>query len=314
MCLTEPNDRVLLLSPDAGGHESYPEICRRLSLHVDEMPFDYENVDYRIAETNALLQENRYSAVILPPSDLIIPPPIDEFDLPENTSVLYDCTQSFGLIAAGIHPNPMKANRKVVLLGGTHKTVSGPTSGLILCNNDDIIPRIENTITPIYVRNPHPHHVASLALALIEFIEHGNEYMEATVRNSNTLGDMLDSKQFNLKRLRPGLNEKFTLTHQLFLSVTEEDAYSITKTARNLNISMDKKDKKMYGQAGIRIGSQAVTRLGWGTEEFSIFANLMQKIRNGDDEDSLLAIAEKIRGKNHVHFSISANEHGFLGA
>ena len=310
MALTDAGDKVLLLHPDAGGHESFPEICKRLSLNVDDVPFDYLTVEYDIQKINTLLASNEYRAIIIPPSDLIAPPPIAQLEVPNDVIVLYDCTQSFGFIAAGIHPNPLQSGKKVVLLGGTHKTIAGPTCGLVLCNDTRLAAVLEGQITPVYVRNPHPHHIASLTLALIEFIETGSSFMSRILDNANILGKLLEERGFSVIKTAPPPTA-YTLTHQILLSLDFATMERIEKNARRLNISLDTKNKKIYGKAGIRLGLQAVTRLGWKQADLKKLADLLAMMRQGLTVNELVPLANELRGKDSVMFTIRSSEHGF---
>jgi len=311
MSLTEPGEKVLLLSPDAGGHDSFPEICRRLSLSVDMLPFDYDSIMYNVSEINHLLDKNNYSAVIIPPSDLIAAPPIHQINTKKDTYIIYDCTQSFGLIASKHHNNPLSLDKKIILLGGTHKTISGPTSGLVLCNNKETITRIEKKISPTYIRNPHPHHIAALFLSLVEFIEYGSEFMQKTIANANFLAAMLEERGFNVKKLNDNSSWKYTETHQIFLSLTIDESNRIDKQARRLNISLNKKNIRIYGNSGIRLGTQAITRLGWDNNMLSDFSDLLLKMKDNTPFNESVKTAELLRGKNEILFSFDSNEHGF---
>lgn len=312
MSLTSIGDRVLLLSPDAGGHESFLAICTRLGLDFEYIPFDLAAPSYDVDRLNALLRTQEYAAVIFPPSDLIFPPPIEEMDVPATTRIIYDCTQSFGLIAAGYHANPLASPNDVVLLGGTHKTLPGPTCGLVMANNEKTADLLESSITPSFVRNPQPHHVASLALTLIEFIEHGSAFMGQVISNANFLAAALEERGFVVKKLPQNNRWRYTLTHQIFLSMTPEEASTLHRSCRRLNISLDQKDKKMYGPAGVRLGVQAVTRLGWGEDELVTFADLLAAINAGQDDATLRQQFDLLRGKQKCLFAADANVHESL--
>ena len=309
MSLTSIGDRVLLLNPDAGGHESFIALCDRLGLAHDPVPFDVVNIQYDIAALKNIVSERAYAAIIFPPSDLISPPPIEDLTVPETTRIIYDCTQSFGLIATGHHPNPLQTRHDVVLLGGTHKTLPGPVCGLVMANRELTANLLENSITPSFVRNPQPHHVASLALTLIEFIEHGQRYMDQVVSNANALAEALRQRGFDVKSLGEGASQPFTVTHQVFVSVRPEEAKELHRTCRRLNITLDQRDKRMYGPAGIRLGVQAVTRLGWGENELGAFADFLLAVRDRRPHDELKRRADAMRGKEACLYAIDVSGH-----
>lgn len=67
--------------------------------------------------------------------------------------IIYDATQTLGLIAGKILPNPIDCCDNIVLIGGTHKTFPGVTCGYIATNTDAIIQPINQNISPNYFRN-----------------------------------------------------------------------------------------------------------------------------------------------------------------
>lgn len=302
MSLTEVGDNILLLAPDAGGHSSYIEISRRLGLNVTLIPYNFEKLEYDIIAINKLLNKKTFKAIVIGPSDLISPPPFEQFNIPSETLLIYDATQSLGLIAAKIHNNPLHIVENSVLIGGTHKTISGPTSGLILCNNQNIYTVLEKKVSPTYIRNPHPHHIVSLLLALIEFKKYGLIYMQTILKNVNLLGKSLSDKNFDVLRCNNG---DYSNTHQLFISLPINERDNIELVARRLNISLDKRSRPIYGGSGLRLGVQAITRLGWERKEINLFSQLLSDIRQSKEIEDLNLIASKLRGKNKVLYSIS---------
>lgn len=89
------------------------------------------------------------------------------------------------------------------MAGSTHKTLPGPTNGLILTNSSDIINKIDLKINPDYLRNVQLHQIMSLIFTLEEFSIFGKEYCEHMVKVANMLGKLLEEKGFNIvKRIK----------------------------------------------------------------------------------------------------------------
>lgn len=301
MSLTEENDNILLLGPNEGGHSSYVEITRRLSLNVTYIPYIHTKLIYNINQINKIIKEKKIKFIIIGPSNIISPPPIHLLDLNNETIVIYDATQSLGLIGTGHHRNPLNDIQNVVLIGGTHKTISGPTSGLILCKNKELTIKLETKISPIYIRNPHPHHIASLFLALLELKHFGKEFMDKILLNAHILGKALENEGFCVLK---NLDNSFTKTHQLFIKLNEEERDTIEIMSRRLNISLDKQSSTLYDGSGIRLGVQAITRLGWTEKELQKFAKLLSQMKLNTDINKLSNIVNSLRGKKKVLFKM----------
>ena len=68
-----------------------------------------------------------------------------------------------GLVAAGVHPNPLEYAD--VVTSTTHKTLRGPRGGMILCNNPDIAKKVNSAIFPGIQGGPLMHVIAAKAVA-----------------------------------------------------------------------------------------------------------------------------------------------------
>lgn len=263
LSLLNVGDEILHLSPSAGGHESFPVILKRLGFISTEVPYDFNNLKPDYSALNELLISGRYKAVLFAPSDIISFPELNEIEIPEETILIYDATQTLGHIAAGIAPNPLEQQQNCVLVGGTHKSLPGPTSGLILCRNERLSQILDSTVSPIYIRNPQPHQIASLLLTLIEFSEFGYDYMSATTNNANLLASHLCNHGVEVLSPSSNLSRRWTNTHQLILHCAKDELSVVERNASKHGVTLNIKTKKIYKGSGIRLGLQEITRFGW---------------------------------------------------
>lgn len=304
MSITKNGDKVLLLSVDSGAHDSFKPICERLGLDFHFIPYNYDSYQIDYSLLNQEISKNEYSLIIIPPSDIISPPSLDLINLTPNCRIYYDVTQTLGLIGAGLVPNPLDLEAPIVLSAGTHKTFPGPTSGLILTNDSTLKKQIDTKVSPHFVRNPQPHQIASLLLALIEFLEFGHLYMKEIVANANYTARELEKQGFNIVRAS---DTKYTQTHQIFILLdNERELELMIKNAQSFNISIDKKSKKIFNYHGIRLGLQAVTRLGWKQSDFKLFAEILNKLRSIHfDEQTIIDSIKKLpnKGGNKLKFT-----------
>ncbi len=293
MTLTNINDRILLLSEDSGGHPSVIEICIRLGLNIKFVPFDYNKYDIDYEQLNKLIIEFKPDYICLAPSDIIFPFSIEKIEL-NGSVLLYDASQILGLIAGKTAKNPLMVNEKIVLFGGTHKTIPGPTHGIIMTNNKAIGNIIESTISPKYIRNTQMNQVISLLFALTEFKEYGAEYTQSIIENANLLAHELEKQSFVIAKR----GDVYSKTHQIFIKCSKKQMDTIYKNAIISNVTLNKKERKLFGGFGIRLGVQEITRYNWdknAIKEISkiIFLLSQEPLQNNECNEIIKKLPDK---------------------
>ena len=291
--------KVLLTSNDQGGHPSVPLLLGLYGIRFDVVPYDYENMDLDYSALNELLSSGQYNAVIIAQSDLLKPADASKIHA-DVDMIIYDATQTFGMIAAGIHENPLNAHENLILIGGTHKTLPGPTSGLIMINRQEWIEKIDSLISPSYLRNTQPNNIAGVLLALLEQEQSGREYQLNTIKNANLLAEYLDEAGFDVIKLPEG---NYTSTHQIFISTSLEQKETIVKNAHRLGITLNGKEKRLFGGCGIRLGLQEVSRYGWGREEMQVLAKIFAELaKDKPDEKYISAVKSSLAPRKIATF------------
>lgn len=271
LSLVKQNDNVLILSAESGGHAALPNILERLGINYIEAPFNYNITDYDYDSINNILEEQNIDFVLLAPTDIIFLPAFNALHLPTDTVLIFDASQVLAYYINNISDNPLYLNNKVILMGGTHKTIPGVAKALIMTNDEKLAYKIDTTINPLYLRNTHMQNVASLILTLIEMEYYAEEYCTCMTKNSNYLGKKLDELGFEVINRRG----TYSQTHQLFIHMPRVERDIFFGRANQLGISLNKKDKKLFKGSGIRLGIQEVTRYGWGVEEMNIIAEIL---------------------------------------
>ena len=282
MSLLKNTDSVLITTPDQGGHASIPIILDKLGIRYDAIPYDYDNYQIDYMKLNRKIESRAYSFLIFCQSDIINPPDMSQISLPKSMGVIYDGTQTLGLIASGVVKNPLDIVENIVLIGGTHKTLPAPACGLIMTNCSSYQQRLEKNITPNYLRNTQPNHIAALLLSLLEQEKDGTAYQKLTVEIANQLGKELVDLDFNIAILK---NNQYTYTHQLFLLMSQADADDFYQTSEKYNITLNKKHKRLFANDGIRIGTQEIARYNWNPYNIKMLAQLLKAIKMHHDED-----------------------------
>lgn len=282
MSLLKNTDSVLITTPDQGGHASIPIILEKLGVNYEAIPYDYDNYQINYKELNNLCKSGLYKFLIFCQSDIINPPDMSKISLPDSMGIIYDGTQTLGLIAAGVLENPLEYINNIVLIGGTHKTLPAPACGLIMTNCSNYQQQLQKNITPNYLRNTQPNHIAALLLALIEQENFGKSYQNLTVKIANQLAEELSNLGFNIAKLK---SNKYTYTHQLFILMNSLDTNEFYQTAENYNITLNKKHKRLFANDGIRIGTQEIARYNWKFGDVKMLAQLLYAIKNHNEKD-----------------------------
>ena len=294
------NRNALVTSPDSGGHQSIPRILNLLGYNVDYIPYDYKEYDINYSETNKLIKNKSYSLIVFAQSDLIRQPNIDLLDITDNEIIIFDATQTLGLIAAELLPNPLQSKHKnTILIGGTHKTFPGPSCGLIMTNNLELSKKIDEYISPLCIRDFHPENTAKLLLSLIEFEQLGKYYQDKIVWTARTLACLLEEEGFNIAKFK----NNYTETHQIFILTNSECMNRIYNKALKFGITLNKKNKPLFSNYGIRIGVQQIARYDWGIEELKNLAKIFYLLDDIKDND--MEIKELIKiliTKKNPHF------------
>lgn len=105
---------------------------------------------------------------------------------------------------------------------------------------------------------------------------------------ANLLAGYLKENGFNILEIPP----KFTYTHQLFISMPYTLAEDFYKKCVEYGVSINLRNKRLYNPCGIRIGTQEISRYGWGKEEMFLIAEILKDIR--DNEGIIPDILAKI--------------------
>ncbi len=282
--LTEPGDKVAALRISDGGHISHREISAPgvRGLEVLTLPFDAEEMEIDVDEALKLIETEEPEVVILGASLFLFPHPVAEISDAVKTydgKVIYDGAHVLGLIAGGTFQDPLREGADV-LTGSTHKTLPGPQGGIILCGKE-LADAVDEAVFPGLVSNHHLHHVAGLAVALAEFMIHGEEYAKATVENARKLGEALYEE--GLEVLCP--HKGFTRSHQVAVDVRKHGGGArVSERLEKANIICNKNllpwddESESDDPSGIRLGTQELTRLGMGPSEMEFVAELIADV------------------------------------
>ncbi len=178
---------------------------------------------------------------------------------------MVDMAHIAGLVAAGLHPNPVPYADIVTTT--THKTLRGPRGGLILCKQE-LANAIDKAIFPGNQGGPLMHIIAAKAVCFGEALKpEFKEYQQKIVDNAQILSNALLEKGLNL--VSGGTDNHLMLLDLRGTGVTgKELEHRLDEVHITLNKNAVPADpEKPFVTSGVRIGTPAVTTRGFGKEE-----------------------------------------------
>ncbi len=272
MSFMKPGDTFLAMDLASGGHLTHgakPNLSGKWfnAVHYGVRK-DTELINYE--EVRDLAQKHQPKLIIAGGS--AIPRQIDfeKFrDIADeiNAFLMIDMAHFSGLVAAGLHPNPLEFAD--VATSTTHKTLRGPRGGIILTNNEDHAKKFNSAVFPGLQGGPLMHVIAAKAVAFEEALRpEFRAYQCNVIENAKMLAKRLEGRGF---RIVTGGTD----THVILVDVGSKNikGSEAEKSLGNANITCNKNSipfdtEKPMVTSGIRLGTPAGTTRGFGVEEF----------------------------------------------
>src|SRR6266487_1607571 len=283
--LTEPGDVIMSITQPFGGHSSNrvdgPAGVR--GLKIVDIPFDPVELEVDLDLFRKVAPLVRPKLVALGASMTLFAFPlqtISDIVAEWGGHVFFDGAHQLGLIAGGQFQDPLREGA-AVMTGSAGKTFSGPQSGIMVWDDQNLTIPITDTIFPVLAATHQVNRVAALAVSAAEMITFGQEYMAQIVRNAQALGAALARRSIPVL----GEHKGYTTTHQVIadvrqfgggLEVAQKLAQANIITNKNL-IPADKPEDWNH-PGGLRLGTTEITRLGMGEKDMETIADFMTRV------------------------------------
>jgi len=203
-----------------------------------------------------------------------------------------DMAHIAGLVAAGLHPNPVPYADVVTTT--THKTLRGPRGGLILAKAQ-YAKQLNMAIFPGIQGGPLEHVVAAKAVALLEALQPSfKTYAAQVIKNAQAMVEVfLDSP---LRVVSGGTDNHLFNLDVTPLGVTGKEAQErLDQVGITVNKNSIPNDSRSFiDPSGIRIGTSAITTRGMKEAQAQTVARLILKTLTASD-DQLLAIRQEVK-------------------
>ncbi len=294
----EPGDTVLGMNLSHGGHLTH-------GSPVNFSGVLYNFVEYGVDKETELLDYDvvREIALKVKPKMIVAGAsaysrPIDFAKFREiadevGAYLLVDMAHIAGLVAAGLHQNPVPHAHFVTTT--THKTLRGPRGGMVMCK-EEFAKKIDKTVFPGMQGGPLMHVIAAKAVAFKEALApEFKTYAQNVINNAQTLAAALEKE--GIRIVSGGTDNHIALLDVSALNITgkvaEEALDEIGITTNKNTIPFDKESP--FVTSGIRTGTSAVTSRGFGEAEMIEIASIIAKtLKNLDDAAVQKECAERV--------------------
>ncbi len=273
-----PGDTVLGMNLSHGGHLSHGSPVNISGKYFNIVPYgvteDTNTIDYD--EVRRLAIEHKPKLILAGAS--AYPRQIDFAKFAEiakevGAYFMVDMAHIAGLVAAGLHPNPVPYADFVTTT--THKTLRGPRGGLILCKEEHA-KMINKAIFPGIQGGPLMHVIAAKAVCLAEALtDDFKAYQQQVINNAQTLANGLMAE--GVKLVSGGTDNHLMLADLTSLGVTGKDAETMLD---EVHITVNKntipfETQSPFITSGIRIGTPASTSRGMKEDDMKEIAKLI---------------------------------------
>ena len=292
LALLEPNDMILGMSLDHGGHLTHGAKVNFSGRNYKSVQYGLhpETNDINYDEVRSLAKEHKPKLIIAGFSAFSGIVDWKRFrDIADETGslLLVDMAHVSGLVAAGEYPSPVPYAD--VVTSTTHKTLRGPRSGIILAKaNPEIEKKLNSAVFPGSQGGPLMHVVAAKALCFKEALDpEFKRYIQQVMTNAKVMAKTIMSHGIDI--VSGGTENHIVLVDLRNKNITGKD---LEKLLGTLNITVNKNavpndPASPFVTSGIRIGSPAVTTRGFKEKEIELISSWISEIINNFENNQL---------------------------
>ncbi|WP_085994040.1 serine hydroxymethyltransferase [Oceanobacillus senegalensis] len=205
--------------------------------------------------------------------------------------LMVDMAHIAGLVAAGLHPNPVPYADFVTTT--THKTLRGPRGGMILCK-EKYAKQVDKAVFPGIQGGPLMHIIAAKAVCFQEALSDDfKTYVKNILANAKSLGEAF--VQEGLRIVSGGTDNHLLLVDVTPLGLTGKVAEHVLDeigiTTNKNTIPFD--TNSPFVTSGVRIGTAAVTTRGFGEDEMKEIASIIATTLKNHEDEAVLEESRK---------------------
>ncbi|MBQ2753831.1 MAG: serine hydroxymethyltransferase [Clostridia bacterium] len=293
-----PGDTVLGMNLAHGGHLSHGSPVNISGKYFNIVPYGVDDVTHRIDydKLRELALTHKPKLIVAGASAysrIIDFEKFSEIAKEVGAYLMVDIAHIAGLVAAGLHPNPVPYADFVTTT--THKTLRGPRGGMILCKEEHA-KLIDKAVFPGIQGGPLMHIIAAKAVCFGEALtDEFKEYQKNIIKNASVLCEELKSHGFSI--VSDGTDNHLMLVDLQSKGITGKEAeHLLDEVGITCNKNAVPNDPQSpFVTSGIRLGAAAVTSRGMGTDDMKEIAQLINLTLTDFDKN-----ADEVRGRVKV--------------
>lgn len=294
--LLEPGDTIMGMNLSHGGHLTHGSPVNVSGKYFNIIPYGVDaetgRIDYD--EMRKIAQEHKPRMIIgggSAYSRQIDFKTMAEIAHEVGAIFMVDMAHFAGLVAAGLHPNPVEYADIVTTT--THKTLRGPRGGMIMCK-EEYAKAIDKSIFPGIQGGPLMHVIAAKAVAFGEALQpEFKEYAKQVIVNAQTLAEALQQEGFTI--VSGGTDTHVLLVDLRTVGLTGKVAEHVLDevgiTCNKNTIPFD--PESPFVTSGIRLGTPALTTRGLNAEDMKEIAGIISSVLKHPEDVAVLAEAKQ---------------------
>lgn len=289
-CLT-PGDTVMGMNLTDGGHLTHGSPVNMSGKYFKIVPYGVDKETERInyEEVARLAHECKPKMIVAGASAyarIIDFARLSEIAKSVNALLMVDMAHIAGLVAAGLHPNPLPYADIVTTT--THKTLRGPRGGMILCKDAEFGKQFNKAVFPGIQGGPLMHVIAAKAVALKEALsEEFKEYQKQIIKNAQVLANTLIEKGFRI--VSGGTDNHLMLVDLRNKNLTGKVA---EKLLDDIGITVNKntipfEPLSPFVTSGLRLGTPALTTRGFKEDDIKQVAGIIALVLDNPEDTTV---------------------------
>ena len=294
--LLEPGDTIMGMNLSHGGHLTHGSPVNVSGKYFNIIPYGVDaetgRIDYD--EMRKIAQEHKPKMIIGGGSAYSRQIDFKTMaDIAHEVGAIFmvDMAHFAGLVAAGLHPNPVEYADIVTTT--THKTLRGPRGGMIMCK-EEYAKAIDKSIFPGIQGGPLMHVIAAKAVAFGEALQpEFKEYAKQVIVNAQTLAETLQQEGFTI--VSGGTDTHVLLVDLRTVGLTGKVAEHVLDevgiTCNKNTIPFD--PESPFVTSGIRLGTPALTTRGLHAEDMKEIASIISLVLKQPEDAAVLAEAKQ---------------------
>lgn len=308
-------DSILHFKRSKYEDSSLEELAKKFPIKIYHIPTHEKSLEINMSELESLIKEHPEIKLIMLDQTV----KLREESLmalrnivPDNVIISYDCSDSAGLIASGILPQPSLMGVDIIY-GCTNTTIPGPQKGFIGFKdaNNPYYESISDWCKLYLQSSSHNEQIVPLLLSLYEMKVFGREYCMQMVDNAKAFAKELYNEGFNVF----GENFGFTETNQVYIVIGSLQKTLDCRKNILLRAGIYVDIVEIPGESevfGLKLGTQAMTRRGFTALEFKEIARILGKLILKDENPENIKFEVKAFLEKYPMFPLKFSFDKFL--